>query len=350
MNIRLDDLRGPEIRALLEEHLADMRRISPPESVHALDLDRLRRPEISFWTVWEGGELLGCGALKELTRRHGEIKSMRTARAHRGKGVARAVLTHVVAEAERRGYSRLSLETGTQPDFEPARRLYASFGFETTGPFADYVLDPNSTFMTRRLPPPKGGLPLPEPGVAGLTVVELGLEHEALLQRFYDANPYYFVNITGVPAPPEEAREEILGELPADVPYTKKWVLGLLDAHGELAAQWNIASDLLASEVWHVGLFLLATPRHGSGEARAIYEAGERWMARHGARWLRLNVVKGNVHAERFWRGRGYRYLRERDGIVMGPRTNTVMTFVKPLTGTLDEYLERVPRDRPEQG
>lgn len=151
MILRLDDLRGPEIRALLEEHLADMRRISPPESVHALDLDALRRPEISFWTVWEGDALLGCGALKQLDAAHGEIKSMRTARAHRGKGVARFVLTHILDEARRRGYARLSLETGSQPDFEPARRLYASVGFESCGPFEDYVLDPNSVFMTRSL-------------------------------------------------------------------------------------------------------------------------------------------------------------------------------------------------------
>lgn len=151
MILRLDDLCGPEIRALLEEHLVDMRRISPPESVHALDLDALRRPEISFWTVWEGDALLGCGALKQLEPAHGEIKSMRTARAHRGKGVARFVLTHMLEEARGRGYTRLSLETGSQPDFEPARRLYASVGFAFCGPFADYVLDPNSVFMTRTL-------------------------------------------------------------------------------------------------------------------------------------------------------------------------------------------------------
>ncbi len=151
MILRLDDLRGPEIRALLEEHLADMRRISPPESVHALDLDALRRPEISFWTVWEGDALLGCGALKQLDATHGEIKSMRTGREHRGKGVARFVLTHILEEARRRGYARLSLETGSQPEFEPARALYASVGFDFCGPFADYVLDPNSVFMTLTL-------------------------------------------------------------------------------------------------------------------------------------------------------------------------------------------------------
>jgi putative acetyltransferase len=151
MNIRRDDLSGPEIRALLEEHLINMHEISPPESVHALDLDGLRRPDVTFWTVWEGSELLGCGALKELDPRHGEIKSMRTANAHRRKGVARAVLTHIIEEAQRRSYSRLSLETGSMPAFEPARMLYASFGFTFCLPFADYTDDPNSTFMTLAL-------------------------------------------------------------------------------------------------------------------------------------------------------------------------------------------------------
>ncbi len=151
MEIRPDDLSGPEIRALLEEHLRHMHSISPPESVHALDLDGLRRPEVTFWTAWEGGELVGCGALKELDARHGEIKSMRTAAAHLRKGVAARLLEHILAEAARRGYARLSLETGSQPAFEPARQLYARFGFEYCGPFADYREDPNSVFMTREL-------------------------------------------------------------------------------------------------------------------------------------------------------------------------------------------------------
>ena len=150
MLIRVDDLAGAEIRALLEEHLADMHAISPPESVHALDLDGLRRPEITFWTVWSGAALLGCGALKELSPDHGEVKSMRTARAHRRSGVARAMLAHIVAEARRRGYERLSLESGSMAEFAPARALYESFGFGYCGPFAGYVDDPNSVFMTRR--------------------------------------------------------------------------------------------------------------------------------------------------------------------------------------------------------
>ena len=151
MDIRLDDLSGPQIRALLDEHLQSMYSLSPPESVHALDLEALRAPGISFWTVWSGDALLGCGALKALDARHGEIKSMRTAAVHRRNGVAQAMLQHSLAEAAKRGYARLSLETGTQADFEPARRLYRKFGFEECPPFADYVEDPNSVFMTRAL-------------------------------------------------------------------------------------------------------------------------------------------------------------------------------------------------------
>ena len=128
-----------------------MRRISPPESVHALDLAALRRPEITFWTIWSDRELLGCGALKELEPDHGEIKSMRTASAHRREGVARTMLEHILDEAVRRGYGRLSLETGSLPAFAPARRLYEGFGFATCPPFADYLDDPNSLYMTRPL-------------------------------------------------------------------------------------------------------------------------------------------------------------------------------------------------------
>ena len=149
LEIRLDDLRGPEIRALLEEHLAEMRRISPPESVHALDLDRLKRPEVTFWTAWRQGRLVGCGALKELTPGHGEIKSMRTALGHQGQGIGAAMLRHILAEADRRAYQRVSLETGSQPHFEPARQLYRRHGFVSCGPFGDYREDPNSAFFTR---------------------------------------------------------------------------------------------------------------------------------------------------------------------------------------------------------
>ena len=151
MEIKVDDLSGPEVHELLREHLRNMFLHSPPESVHALDLEGLRRPEVTFWTVWEGGELLGCGALKELGPRHAEIKSMRTSSSHLRRGVARNLLTHILGEARRRGYSRLSLETGSMEAFEPARKLYANFGFTYCEPFADYVEDPYSVFMTREL-------------------------------------------------------------------------------------------------------------------------------------------------------------------------------------------------------
>ena len=151
MDIELDDLTRPEIAELLKEHLASMFMHSPPQSVHALPIEGLRSPEITFWSIWENGELLGCGALKELDPTHGEIKSMRTASRHLRKGVARALLDHIIVEAKRRGYRRLSLETGSMAAFEPARRLYAAFGFNHCPPFGDYVDDPNSVFMTKEL-------------------------------------------------------------------------------------------------------------------------------------------------------------------------------------------------------
>jgi putative acetyltransferase len=149
--IRVDDLRGPEVASFLEDHLVDMRAVSPPESKHALDLDGLRRPEITFWTVWDGDLLVGSGALKELDSTHAEIKSMRTAPMSRGRGVASAMLTHILAEAARRRYRRVSLETGSGEYFAPARALYEKYGFAVCEPFGDYRPDPNSYFMTREI-------------------------------------------------------------------------------------------------------------------------------------------------------------------------------------------------------
>jgi putative acetyltransferase len=153
LEIRTDDLRGPEVSALLREHLESMALHSPPESVHALDLEALRAPEVTFWSVWRGSELVGCGALKELDAGHGELKSMRTVASQLRKGVAAALLRHMLHVARQRAYRRLSLETGSMEAFAPARALYARFGFAPCGPFADYVDDPNSVFMTRELEP-----------------------------------------------------------------------------------------------------------------------------------------------------------------------------------------------------
>jgi putative acetyltransferase len=149
--IRIDDLRGPEIVGLLTAHLRSLQGTVPPESRHALDLAGLRKSDVTFWSVWAGAVLVGCGALKALDRLHAEIKSMRTAQPHLRQGVASELLRHMVHEAKRSGYQRLSLETGSMRYFEPARRLYASFGFTECGPFASYVEDPNSVFMTREL-------------------------------------------------------------------------------------------------------------------------------------------------------------------------------------------------------
>jgi putative acetyltransferase len=151
IRIEPDDLSRPAVHRLLGEHLADMTATSPAESVHALDLDGLREPGVTFWTAWSGDDLLGCAALKELDPAHGEIKSMRTAAFARGRGLASGLLRHLIDESVRRGYARLSLETGSQEFFAPARRLYARHGFAECPPFADYRLDPNSVFMTREL-------------------------------------------------------------------------------------------------------------------------------------------------------------------------------------------------------
>ncbi|HWJ77220.1 MAG TPA: GNAT family N-acetyltransferase [Niallia sp.] len=148
MDIKMDNVTSPKVIALLEDHLQSMTLHSPPESIHALDVEELRKPEITFWSAWEGEELLGCGAIKELDLNHGEIKSMKTAPNHLRKGVARKILIHIIKEAKKRGYERLSLETGSMDAFLPAKKLYESLGFRYCEPFSDYVEDPNSVFMT----------------------------------------------------------------------------------------------------------------------------------------------------------------------------------------------------------
>lgn len=151
MEIKIDDLCGSEIVEFLEEHIREMKSVSPPESKHALDLEGLRKPEITFWTVWDEGCLIGCGAIKKLDADHAEIKSMRTCVSYRGKGVASMLLQHILKEAKLQGYQRISLETGSMPFFVPARNLYAKYGFKHCAPFSTYKEDPNSIFMTRDL-------------------------------------------------------------------------------------------------------------------------------------------------------------------------------------------------------
>ncbi len=151
MKIVVDDLSGPEVAGFLAEHVQEMRAVTPLESKHALDLESLRKPEITFWTALDGDTLVGTGAIKRLDVGHAEVKSMRTAPSRKRGGIASALLEHIIAEARQMGLSRLSLETGSTEFFLPARRLYEKFGFANCGPFADYKEDPNSVFMTRTI-------------------------------------------------------------------------------------------------------------------------------------------------------------------------------------------------------
>lgn len=151
LRIQVDDLTSPEIAALLERHMDHMRAITPAESVYALDLERLRVPEITFWSAWLDDALVGCIALKDLGDGHGEIKSTHTVAEMRGKGVGGALVAHLIGEARERGLTRLSLETGRTAHFQSAQMLYGRFGFVETGPFGDYGPDPHSFFMTRTI-------------------------------------------------------------------------------------------------------------------------------------------------------------------------------------------------------
>jgi GNAT superfamily N-acetyltransferase len=189
----------------------------------------------------------------------------------------------------------------------------------------------------------------PRSPLAELRSVELTAGSEPLLQRFFDDNPLYFLSVNGEPAQPGEAHEEIHGALPAGWPYTKKWVVGYVGANGSLAAMANVVSDLLAPSVWHISTFIVATSRHGAGDAQVLYRSLESWALRSGACWLRLGVVRGNARAERFWEREGFVQTRLRAGVVMGMLTNTLRVMFKPLAGgSMEQYLTLAGRDRPE--
>ena len=151
MRIEINDVTRPEVLALLEEHLANMHAITPAEHVFAFDAAKLRAPDVTFWTAWDGSTLLGCAALKELSPAQGEVKSMRTPTHLRRTGAGRSLLTHLIDVARSRGYNRLFLETGKQDAFEPARALYRSAGFRECGPFGSYSDNGNSVFMSLAL-------------------------------------------------------------------------------------------------------------------------------------------------------------------------------------------------------
>ena len=151
LSTRVDDLSDPRVIEFLEDHLRHMIAVTPPGCVHALDVEALRKPEITFWTVWEKRSVVCCGALKKLDATHAELKSMRTATTHAGKGIASGLLRHILAEARKRGFERVSLETGSYEAFFPARRLYEKYGFVYCEPFSDYPKNATSVFMTIQL-------------------------------------------------------------------------------------------------------------------------------------------------------------------------------------------------------
>ncbi|WP_268800762.1 GNAT family N-acetyltransferase [Pseudomonas huanghezhanensis] len=182
-------------------------------------------------------------------------------------------------------------------------------------------------------------------------MVALPLDDEPRVQAFFEANPGYFHTCNGEPLTPGEALEKLKGELPEGWEYDRRWIWGYVDRHGDLAALVTVISDLWAPAVWHIAFFIVASSRHGTGEAELIHAEIERWAQQHGAQWMRLAVVQGNHKAERFWAKLGYQQTRTREGIEMGKRINTVRMMIRPLAGrTVQEHLQRVPRDRPEVG
>ena len=189
---------------------------------------------------------------------------------------------------------------------------------------------------------------LPASPIAGVHTIELTVDRAPVLQKFFEENPAYFLETSGEPAGADEAHEEITSELPSGWSFTKKWVVGYVGENGALVAMANVITDLLAPAVFHIGTFIVATARHGTGDAQVLYHGLEQWSSANGATWMRLGVVKGNTRAERFWAAQGYIPVRERHGIQMGNRITTVRNMIKPLQGgSIETYFALVPRDQP---
>ena len=190
---------------------------------------------------------------------------------------------------------------------------------------------------------------LPISHVADLQAIELTPQHEELLQKFFDDNPDYFIKVSGETATPNEAYETIHDGPPSDWNYSKKIVIGYINKANRIVAIVDVIQDLLAPNVWHIGLFMMDSTRYGTGDAQAIFLGIESWAVKNGAQWLRLGVVLGNSRAESFWKSMGFIETRTREGVEMGQKLNTIRVMFKPLCGgTVTEYLSLVERDRPE--
>jgi RimJ/RimL family protein N-acetyltransferase len=185
--------------------------------------------------------------------------------------------------------------------------------------------------------------------IGPLSAVELVSDDIPTLQEFFVANPEYFIAVNGVPPRSSEAFEEFHDQVPAEMSFTKIWRIGFIDESGAMIGMASVVSDLVAENVWHIGLYIIATRLHGQGTAKAIHDALESWMHCHGAAWVRLGVVEGNTRAEKFWENQGYVETRKRHGVEMGAKVNSLRVMVKAQKGgTLGVYLTKVARDRPE--
>lgn len=186
------------------------------------------------------------------------------------------------------------------------------------------------------------------PAPEALRARELQPDDVPALQRFFDANPAYFMAVHGEPAQAQEAQQEFDDVPPAGMGYRRRWLLAFEAADGRLVGMASLVEDFLADGVWHIGLFVVATDLHGRGAAPALYAAMEDWIRAHGARWIRLGAVQGYPRAERFWSRQGYVDVRLRPGVAMGQRVNDLRVMVKPLgEAGVAEYLARVARDNP---
>jgi len=183
-----------------------------------------------------------------------------------------------------------------------------------------------------------------------LRAVELDAGDVPALQRFFEANPEYFLNVTGEPSAPDEALQELHDAPPAGMTFGRTWLLGFVDDADALLAMANVTSDFMADGVWLIGLFVVASPLHGTGTSETVYRAFESWARDNGGRWIRLAVVIGDPKPEHFWHKVGYTEVRQRTGVAMGQRVNSLRIMVKPLArGELPEYLALVARDRPDE-
>ena len=328
--IREGSLDDPRVQVLLTEHLKNMASQSPPESMHALDVTGLRRPSVTFWTVWQGDDLAGCGALQALEPGHGELKSMRTAASHRRRGVASLLVEHSIRVARARGYRRLSLETGTIDAFAPAHALYARHGFVECGPFAEYRRDPFSRYMTRALVRTPNDSPQTNPieradGTGrSWTVVRPYVESDwpaawAVLEPVFRAGETYGFDraITG-----PQARDIWAVAPPA--------VFVAVDPQERVLGTYFLKPNHRGpgGHVCNCGYVVSAAAR-GQGVATAMCEHSQDEARRLGYRAMQFNLVAAsNTGAVRLWKSLGFAVVGTLPGAFDHPHQGYVDAFV----------------------